>query len=234
MTAFDSRNFWPLSSHVISGWVGLSAPGAAVLPFSGHSKAANFFSHSSPGFCAQATGLVTGAPLAVVVGACEAGGVEGVTGDGLVVARGAANGAGRGFCEAGLALFLLVGFFDGVADGDAFSDGLGDALGEAAGRPGCGEPATMRKRSWAVRLTESTRLEAFLPGISTMMLRSPEVETSDSETPLPLARASTMAAACLSFVGVTPFSTADSVIRVPPSRSSPRRGFQVCPSAASP
>src|SRR3954470_7988385 len=204
MTATDSRNFWPLSSQVISGSSGWSATGAAVLPLAGHWNAANFFSHSSPGFCAHATGLPTGAPFAVGCGACDAAGADGVAaGGGAEVACGAANGAGRGFWDAGLAFFLFLAFCDGVAEGDALPEGLGEDFGEAAGVPGCGLPATMRKRSCAVRLTESTRLEAFLPGISTMMLRSPEVDTSDSETPLPFTRASTMAAACLSFVGVS-------------------------------
>ena len=87
-----------------------------------------------------------------------------------------------------------------------------------------------------MRLTASTRFEAFLPGISTMMLRLPWVVTSASETPLPLTRASTMLAACFSLVWVTapPESIAESVIRVPPSRSSPRRGFVVWPRAARP
>src|ERR1700712_5360179 len=61
--ALDSRNFFPLSSQVISGWEELSATGAAFLPFAGQVNAANFLSHSSPGFWDQATGLVTGAPL---------------------------------------------------------------------------------------------------------------------------------------------------------------------------
>ncbi len=148
------------------------------------------------------------------------------------------NGAGR---ESGVALptwgclvFFAPGFFefalpDGLADGLGWSEALG-------GVPGCGCPATSRKRSCAVRLTAFTRSDRFSPGISTMMLRTPWVDTSASETPLPLTRASTMLAACLSLVSVTasPSEIADSVIRVPPSRSRPSRGFQVPPSAASP
>ncbi len=89
------------------------------------------------------------------------------------------------------------------SDGDALLEGLGGlALLRRRGCRAAAVPATMRKRSCAVRLTASTRLEAFLPGISTMMLRLPWVETSASETPLPLTRASTMPAACLSLVGV--------------------------------
>ncbi len=141
-----------------------------------------------------------------------------------------ANGAGRGFGVAlptsgRLAFFLEPALPDGLADGLDWSD----ALGCASGVPGCGWPATSRNLSCAVRLTEFTRSERFSPGISTMMLRFPCVDTSASETPLPFTRASTMPAACLSLVGVTasPLSIADRVIRVPPSRSRPSRGFQV-------
>ena len=196
MTALDSRNFWPLSSQVISGWSGLSATGAAVLPFAGQLNAANFCSHSSPGFCAQATGSLTEAPLAVVCGACEAAGVggrDGLAGLGLGVACGAANG-GRARVLARRAWRSSCWWPSSTAWPTATPCPTGsvDALGEGGGLPGCGWPATIRNRSWAVRLTASTRLEAFLPGISTMMLRSPWVETSASETPLPLTRASTM------------------------------------------
>ncbi len=126
----------------------------------------------------------------------------GAVGLGVSEGLGAAKGAGRGFGVAlpGSAVGVGFAFPEGLALPDGL--GLGEVLGWSAALPGCGWPATMRNRSWAVRLTESTRLEAFLPGISTMMLRLPCVETSASETPLPFTRESTMPAACLSLVWV--------------------------------
>ena len=242
ISAAESRNFWPLSSQVISGSSGWSAIGLSSLAF-GQVNLANFFSHCTPGSCDHASGWSTGAPLALIWGcvaccdgtAAEGAGVAGAAGVGV----GSAKGAGLGLGVAWLAFGVFeVALLEGLAldEGLDFEDGVGDADWLAAGVPGWGAPATSRNRSWAVRWTASTRLEAFLPGISTMMLRLPEVETSASETPLPLTRRSTMLAACFSLVGVTasPDSRADSVIRVPPSRSSPSRGFQDSPRAASP
>ena len=232
----DSRNFSPSSLQAIRGSLGSSATGAAACPLGGQLNSAYLRSHSSPGFCAQAIGSLTEAPLAVGWGACDAAGAEGwVVGSALGEAS--TNGAGRGLGVAWLAcgVFFLLGL--ALPEGEAWPDGLADSEGCAAGVPGCGWPATIRNRSWAVRLTESTRLEAFSPGISTMMLRLPWVVTSASATPCPLTRWSTMSAAWLSLVWVTslsPLVMAESVIRVPPSRSRPSRGFQVWPRAASP
>jgi hypothetical protein len=61
---FDSRNLRPSSLQVISGSSGSSTIGGAASPFGGQVKAANFACHSSPGFCAQAIGSSTSAPLA--------------------------------------------------------------------------------------------------------------------------------------------------------------------------
>ena len=82
-----------------------------------------------------------------------------------------------------------AGLGDGLAVCEPFCClpfGLGEVvgLGEGVGAGTSGwAAATSRNRSWAVCFTLSTMLLLFLPGISTMMLRSPCVETSDSATP---------------------------------------------------
>src|SRR5436190_8779033 len=146
MTALESRNFWPLSSQVISGWSGRSSTvAAAAFSGSGQLKAASFVSHSVPGFCAQATGSSIDAPWGVAWGlalgttglgdGCDLFGVAFGEGEGDVT-----NGAGRGFGDADFVPAL------GVAEGLALPLGLadGETLGDGVcvcGVPGCGAPA---------------------------------------------------------------------------------------------
>ncbi len=94
--------------------------------------------------------------------------------------------------------------------------------------------ATVRNRSCACRFTRSTSSLSVLPGTSTTMYLLPCVVTSASETPLALTRWSMMSAASVRLSLVTSLPEAVSVIRVPPSRSSPSAGFQVPPMATRP
>ncbi len=75
-----------------------------------------------------------------------------------------------------------------------------------------------------------------LPGISTTMMSLPWVLTDASETPSPLTREVMICTAWFSLALVTPplSAVACRVIRVPPRRSSPRRGFQFPSAAAAP
>src|SRR4051812_26677221 len=61
-------------------------------------------------------------------------------------------------------------------------EALGEGLGVCAGWSGA-LIATSRNRSWAVCLTESTMFFSLRPGISTMIVSLPCVDTSDSATP---------------------------------------------------
>ena len=92
---------------------------------------------------------------------------------------------------------------------------------------------TSRKRSWAVLPTWSTMLPRRSPGISMMTWLPPWVVTSASDTPVALTRWSMMSRASRSFSGVTSPDEASAcrVMRVPPWRSRPRRGFQTAPSS---
>ena len=148
---------------------------------------------------------------------------------------------------------LWDGCFDGLADGlarmpgrflelpvalsegarDASSDGSVGAADVAHGPGFWLVQATVRKRSWAWRLTVSTRLFDVGPGISTTMYLLPCVVTSASATPDPLTRWSMMPAASLRLLEVgLPFAVR--VIRVPPLRSRPSSGFQLPPRATRP
>ena len=91
----------------------------------------------------------------------------------------------------------------------------------------------MRNRSWAWRLTVSTRSRRLSPGISTTMNRLPCTVTSASATPEPLTRWSMILRASLSDSALgLPLGV--SRMLVPPWRSRPSSGFQVPARATSP
>src|SRR4051794_17994218 len=107
-----------------------------------------------------------------------------------------------------LPVFFLVGAAVGLAEalgastpppGETEGDGSADPLGDgpsvvvALPAPGPVIPTT-RNRSWACRLTVSTRSRRDWPGISTTTYWLPSVVTSASETPEPLTRWSMMPA----------------------------------------
>lgn len=116
--------------------------------------------------------------------------------------------------------------------GEAVEEPLADGLGEAAPLPVASCARTGRKYSLAVVPTWSRASLELVPlGMFTMMLRSPWVCTSASETPRPLTRRFMMSTAVfmLALLSADPWSAfASSVMLVPPARSMPRRGV-VCP-----
>ncbi len=96
--------------------------------------------------------------------------------------------------------------------------------------------ATSRNRSCAVSPILDARFSSGLPGISTMMMSFPCVLTSASATPAPLTRLLMMLTAWSRFSLLTSPPAdgfACKVMRWPPARSRPRRGFQL-PSDAAP
>ncbi len=178
-----------------------------------------------------------GAPVAAAgaaLGVAEAAAPVVATGDGVLSAA-RASPAGRP-CLVALALGVpaaalgaAVPVAAGAAAGVPVAPADGVALGAGAWRPLGARARTGRKNSFAVVPTWSAAVCLSPPlGMFTMMLRSPWVCTSASETPIPLTRCSMIPVAMSMLdllIALGSLDLALSVMLVPPARSIPRRGL---------
>ncbi len=177
------------------------------------------------------------AAAGAALGVAEAAAPVVATGDGVLSAA-RASPAGRP-CLVALALGVPVAAALGAAEPVPVAAGAaagvpvapadGVALGAGAWTPLGARARTGRKNSFAVVPTWSAAVCLSPPlGMFTMMLRSPWVCTSASETPIPLTRCSMIPVATSMLVLLIALGSLDfalSVMLVPPARSIPRRGL---------